>query len=620
MSVTARRVSPKVGSAETARVQGGAGADYAFEIWGGTTVETIDITAVFAAASVRMGEGVWVGSVASKGQWASWVRLSRSPVQSAGDNVDAAFILDAQPHSPTFNGPVVGNGPDAADTIRAVAEVYVDHRVGRLLWKRLITGNSVRPLPLTALASRISGVSDGHRLVALGMLAWMYGRDPDLVRRLLENGLAPRGGRMVSAALRLFEIGWREAPRWVRRRAAAHSAHGPKTDAPTGARPGRVVMDGLRALVTGARTAGVRRCYAPSFHPVVDDIGRAFAATDGQPVHPCGPSSFDHVSSESGPILFVEPPGGGDPGDVQYPHELLSDRIGVTASGGNAAPRVIVRLERLVPADVPLWPNWLDPLAVRIGCAAEDVPGYAATFISTSGAEQGAASSTGESRVNVSGDTETCERGPVVLVPTNVEECFRYMSIAAAIAREHTRDTVLLVDALLLGAVEAIDARGVGKSSTSGPMASPLAAMPAEADVVGGNGGDVLLLGWGATRGPVEEAVARLRARGLPVSSLHLRTLNPLPTGLLKMLARFRRIVLIDIDTDGYGSARRVRHLMASLRARAAAAARRALAASSAPATAGWLVKRLSTHVFAGPRPLGPNAVCDFVLTVVDAE
>ena len=411
MSVTARRVSPKVGSAETARVQGGAGADYAFEIWGGTTVETIDITAVLprprCAWVKACGSEAWLRR--DSGRLGSAESVSR---ESAGDNVDAAFILDAQPHGPTFDGPVVGNGPDAADTIRAVAEVYVDHRVGRLPWKRLITGNSVRPLPLTALASRISGVSDGHRLVALGMLAWMYGRDPDLVRRLLENGLAPRGGRMVSAALRLFEIGWREAPRWVRRRAAAHSAHGPKTDAPTGARPGRVVMDGLRALVTGARTAGVRRCYAPSFHPVVDDIGRAFAATDGQPVHPCGPSSFDHVSSESGPILFVEPPGGGDPGDVQYPHELLSDRIGVTASGGNAAPRVIVRLERLVPADVPLWPNWLDPLAVRIGCAAEDVPGYAATFISTSGAEQGAASSPGESRVNVAGDTETCEKSP----------------------------------------------------------------------------------------------------------------------------------------------------------------------------------------------------------------
>src|SRR5690606_39305704 len=61
--------------------------------------------------------------------------------------------------------------------------------------------------------------------------------------------------------------------------------------------------------------------------------------------------------------------------------------------------------------------------------------------------------------------------------------------------------------------------------------------------VFGGDEGDVLLVGWGATRGPVEEAVLRLRARGKAVSALHLRTLRPLPARLAETLSRFRRIV-----------------------------------------------------------------------------
>src|SRR5881296_3928840 len=44
--------------------------------------------------------------------------------------------------------------------------------------------------------------------------------------------------------------------------------------------------------------------------------------------------------------------------------------------------------------------------------------------------------------------------------------------------------------------------------------------------------GNVLLVGWGSTRGPIREAVERARKAGDSVSSLHIRHLNPLPGGL----------------------------------------------------------------------------------------
>jgi 2-oxoglutarate ferredoxin oxidoreductase subunit alpha len=64
--------------------------------------------------------------------------------------------------------------------------------------------------------------------------------------------------------------------------------------------------------------------------------------------------------------------------------------------------------------------------------------------------------------------------------------------------------------------------------------------------VVGGDDGDLLLVGWGSTMGAIEEAVARLRAEGLAVSSMHLRFLQPMPSGIREILKRFKRVMTIE--------------------------------------------------------------------------
>ncbi|MDO9073095.1 MAG: 2-oxoacid:acceptor oxidoreductase subunit alpha [Rubrivivax sp.] len=58
--------------------------------------------------------------------------------------------------------------------------------------------------------------------------------------------------------------------------------------------------------------------------------------------------------------------------------------------------------------------------------------------------------------------------------------------------------------------------------------------------------GDMLLVGWGSTMGAIEEAVTRLRADGLAVSSMHLRFLQPMPSGIREILARFRHVMTIE--------------------------------------------------------------------------
>jgi 2-oxoglutarate ferredoxin oxidoreductase subunit alpha len=64
--------------------------------------------------------------------------------------------------------------------------------------------------------------------------------------------------------------------------------------------------------------------------------------------------------------------------------------------------------------------------------------------------------------------------------------------------------------------------------------------------VVGGDDGDMLLVGWGSTMGAIEEAVARLRGEGMAVSSLHLRFIQPMPSGIREILHRFGKVMTVE--------------------------------------------------------------------------
>lgn len=66
--------------------------------------------------------------------------------------------------------------------------------------------------------------------------------------------------------------------------------------------------------------------------------------------------------------------------------------------------------------------------------------------------------------------------------------------------------------------------------------------------------GNVLLVGWGSTQGPIREAVDRARAAGDSVSSIHLRHLNPLPPGLDGIFSGFNHVFVVEMNDEGlYG-------------------------------------------------------------------
>jgi 2-oxoglutarate ferredoxin oxidoreductase subunit alpha len=73
--------------------------------------------------------------------------------------------------------------------------------------------------------------------------------------------------------------------------------------------------------------------------------------------------------------------------------------------------------------------------------------------------------------------------------------------------------------------------------------------------VYGSPEGNVLLVGWGSSQGPLQEAVKQARAAGEAVSALHIKYLHPLPEGLDKIFEGFNHVVVAELNDQGiYGN------------------------------------------------------------------
>ncbi|HEY0945294.1 MAG TPA: hypothetical protein VGD81_08495, partial [Opitutaceae bacterium] len=205
----------------------------------------------------------------------------------------------------------------------------------------------------------------------------------------------------------------------------------------------------------------------------------------------------------------------------------------------------------------------------------------------------------------------------VVLAPKNVEDCFYIALEAGRIARTYSTPVIILTDQSLATRIEAFDepeldklmvdpkpdltergtdfkpypldrltrhappgariatgvyptVSGLEHDELGHPTANPALHMKMTAkrreklkrlgeslpkpELHGDEEGDILLIGWGSTYGPVREAVNRVRAAGNKVGHLHLRHLHPLPPELERVFARYRQIFVVEMNDEGlYG-------------------------------------------------------------------
>lgn len=69
-----------------------------------------------------------------------------------------------------------------------------------------------------------------------------------------------------------------------------------------------------------------------------------------------------------------------------------------------------------------------------------------------------------------------------------------------------------------------------------------------EQEVQGQDSGELLVISWGGTYGSVRTAVQRFIAEGRPVAHAHLRYMNPLPRNLDKLLRRYDKVLVPELN------------------------------------------------------------------------
>jgi len=484
------------------------------------------------------------------------------------------------------SGEILSAGDRADVLIAFYQHSYQDHRAslragGVLLYDsdhvtpnpddKEVTAVGVPMTTATVEAVGGSGKEKGKNIYVLGLLARMFDLEVPKLTQLIKERFGGKNEDIVRNALLAFDAGYAYP---------AENLHHclyrlEKTVAPAGARP-QVTSDGNSVLTYGLLAAGVR-----------------YGA--GYPITPWS-------SIMEG--LRVELPKYGGL-FVQCEDEIaaISTAIGFAYAGhlsitGSSGPGLSLKMEALGWATMAEMP--LIVINVQRGGPSTGMP----TNIEQSDLLQAIYGSHGD-----------CPR--VVLAPKNVEDCFYIALEAGRIAREFSTPVIILTDQAIGTRIEAFDEPDLpklmvdvkpdtsprapefkpyplnnitrhappGSLMTSGkyptvtglehdemghPTANAFlhtkmtekrrekikavaASLPAP-ELAGDESGEVLLIGWGCTYGPIREAMARLRAVGVKVGHLQMRHIHPLAPGLEETFNRYKHILVVEINDEGlYG-------------------------------------------------------------------
>jgi 2-oxoglutarate/2-oxoacid ferredoxin oxidoreductase subunit alpha len=529
---------------------------------------------IFGTVSAKMGNGVWTVEIipaeiqpparSPAGGSGNRIRLGTGPVTNWGDETDLVVAFNEQ----------VLLGRHALGALADDATILVDDQWAthadpkiRAAWDQAMAELGTRsyriiPVPLEAECLEIvENARRGKNMFALGLLAWLYDRDLERTRAEIRHAFRSKAESVHEANLALFERGcaWAEANLDFRFEVPAV----PRTE-PT------LVMNGNQAVALGAVAAGfdLLAMYpitpATSVSHYLGDIFERFGGVMHQAEDEIAAAGVAIGASYAGRVAFTVTSGPG--------LALKTEFLGLAVM--TEIPLVVVDVQRGGPSTgLPTKVEQSDLLAVLFG-----QPGDAPK---------------------------------IVLAPSTIEECFHAMITARRLAEALRAVVVVLTDANLATGVQPfprprLEVAWQGAPPDLGPV--PAGMRPYEWDpdtglsqrfVPGQHGGmhtvtglahdeaskvaydpiihqrgstmrsrklavlqqmlrppvvngavegELLVVGWGSTRGAIEEAVARLRDEGQAVSSLHLTFLSPLEPGLAEIFRRFRRVMTVEIN------------------------------------------------------------------------
>lgn len=487
------------------------------------------------------------------------VRMGSGEVLSAGDHAD--FLVAFYQHSYEAHIGFLREG--------GVLIYDTDHVKPNLDDKRFIyCGVAITGLTIEACGG--AAKDKGKNMFVLGLLARLFSLNIDKLRALVSERFGSKDGDVLRNALLAFDAGYAYTVEGVLNRYFAF-----EDPVCPNARP-QVTMDGNQAIAYGLIAAGCR-------------YGAAYPITPWT-------SIMEILRSEL-------PKYGGT--FVQCEDELaaVSLALGAAYAGhlsmtGSSGPGLSLKMEALgwaVMAEMPLV-----VVNIQRGGPSTGLP----TNIEQSDLMQAIYGSHGDAP-------------RVVLAPKNVEDCFYIAMEAGKIAKEYSVPVLILSDQALSSRIEAFDepelekimvkpvldlaprgpdfkpypldrltrhappgtpfpggsyptASGLEHDEGGHPTGNPamhmkmtakrrdklrqLAATLPVPEVYGDQDGDVLLVGWGSTWGPIREATKRAQAAGQKIAHLHLRHVHPLPNGLEPIFARYRQVFVVEVNDEGlYG-------------------------------------------------------------------
>ena len=483
-------------------------------------------------------------------------------------------------------GEVLSAGDEADFLVAFYQHSYQDHigclKEGGVL---LYDSDNVEPnlddkrfvyvgVPITGLTVEALGGTakdKGKNIFVLGLISKIFNLDVEKLKSLITEKFKGKDESIVNTALMAFQAGYGYPVGKVLTHQYRFEAHVPKE----GERA-QITMDGNQALAYGLIAAGVR-----------------YGA--GYPITP-----WSSVME----ILRGELPKYGGI-FVQAEDELgaVSIALGFSFSGylavtGSAGPGISLKTEAIGWASMSEMP--LIIINVQRGGPSTGLP----TNVEQSDLFQAIFGGHGDSP-------------RVVLAAATVEDCFYIAIEAARIARKYSTPVFILSDTSLATRIEAfhepelkdlmidpkldlsprpagfkpyavdqitqhatpgapmIDGKyplvsGLEHDEMGHPTGSPKLHMAMTAkrrnklrklaeeiplpEVYGDQDGGTLLVGWGSTYGPIHDAVKLAREHGEKAGALHLRHVHPLPNGLEKIFAKFKRIVVVEMNDQGiYG-------------------------------------------------------------------
>jgi 2-oxoglutarate ferredoxin oxidoreductase subunit alpha len=83
-------------------------------------------------------------------------------------------------------------------------------------------------------------------------------------------------------------------------------------------------------------------------------------------------------------------------------------------------------------------------------------------------------------------------------------------------------------------------------------------------EVFGPETGDVLVVGWGSTYGAIHAAVQQHHRLGHAVSQVHIRYVNPLPKDLGTILAKYKHVLVPELNRGQLDLLLRARYLIST--------------------------------------------------------